>query len=183
MDGVFDPKYSKKEVSQKFNLKKLLGYEPSDYQKELFFELVAERIVERTAGGDDIDGDKFEPYTKDYADKKGVARSSVDLILNGDMLQSFEPDITKNMVKIKISEGVETLKAYNHCVGDTMPVARTFFGIKNEDELRRILGKVNKEKPGKEKQTDMEQAINLAELRKAIRETIDLEIEGFDGDV
>lgn len=182
MDGVFDPKYSKKEVSQKFNLKKLLGYEPSDYQKELFFELVAERIVERTTSGKDIDGDKFTKYSEKYAAKKGVSVNSVDLILNGDMLQSISPETQKNIVKIKIADGVETLKAYNHNVGDTLP-ERTFFGIKNEDELRRILGKVNREKPGKEKQTDMEQAINLAELRKAIRETIDIEIEGFDGDV
>jgi hypothetical protein len=62
------PKYSLKEVSQKFNLKKLLGYEPSEKQKELFYELAVDKMVDRTTSGIDIDGKKFKPYTKEYAD-------------------------------------------------------------------------------------------------------------------
>jgi hypothetical protein len=180
MEGVNDPKYSKSEVSQKFNLKKLLGYEPTDYQKELFFELVAERIVERTSNGKDINGSKFTRYSEDYAEKKGVSRDSVDLILEGDMLQSFEPEAQKNIVKIKMADGVETLKAYNHNVGDTLP-QRTFFGITKDNELKRIIKAVDQEKPSKSEKTTTERAVDLAELRRAIQETIDLEIEGFDG--
>jgi len=169
------PKYSKKEVSQKFNLKKLLGYSPSERQKELFFELAVNKMVQRTASGQDIDGKKFTQYTKDYAAKKGVSRSSVDLILDGDMLNSnIKESKQKNIVKIKVEDGVETLKSYNHNVGDTLPT-RTYFGFKSEKDLSDVLNEVDTAKESTSRQV-IEGISNLAELRAAVL-SIDSEFE------
>jgi len=179
MTGIFKPKYSKSEVSQRFNLKELLGYEPSDRQKELFFELAADKMVERTTSGKDIDGKKFTKYTKGYAAFKGVSQSSVDLTLSGDMLSSFEESQSqKNVVKIKIAEGTETLKAYNHNVGDTLPT-RTFFGFKEEKDISRVLRDVDRIK---ESEVSTPSLTDLAALRQAINEEINLGFQGLDGD-
>ena len=170
------PKYSKKEVSQTFNLKKLLGYEPSERQKEAFFELAVNKMVDRTTSGKDIDNRKFTKYSKEYAEKKGVSRTSVDLVLDGNMLSSFEQSKQqKNLIKIKMQEGKETLKAFNHNVGDTLP-QRQFFGFKDEKQIKDVLKQVDSIK-----ETGRESALNLAELRAAVAATIDIEFGGFNG--
>lgn len=186
MPGMSSPKYSKSEVSQKFNLKTLLGYEPSEAQKELFFNLAVDKMVQRTSNGRDIDGNKFEKYSEAYAEKKGVSRSSVDLILSGDMLSSFEDSSeSKNVLKIKVSEGKETLKSYNHNVGDTLP-ERRYFGFNDESALRSILSQVNrmKEETGKEtrREASRVEGATLSDLRGLIRESVSLDFEGFDGE-
>lgn len=156
---------------------------PSEDQKKLFYELAVDNIVKRTTSGKDIDGSKFTKYSKEYAKKKGVPRSSVDLVLEGDMLRSFEDsDSTGNIVKISMEEGDQTLKAYNHNVGDTLP-ARTFFGIKKESEMNRIVRQVKAaaitsdetEESGPSQRT----AMTIAELRRAISATITTETEGL----
>jgi len=175
MVAISKPKYSKDEVYQRFNLKEILGYSPSEEQKKLFYELVVDKIVQRTASGKDINGSKFTRYSEAYAKKKGVARGAVDLILEGDMLSSFEESQEqKNVVKIKMAEGDETLKAYNHNVGDTLP-KRTFFGLNESENIRSIIREVDsfKEAPAKEKRT------TLADLRDAINTTIFTETEGL----
>lgn len=148
MPKVSDPKYSKKEVSQKFNLKQLLGYSPSEDQKKLFYDLVVDKIVERSTSGKDINNRKFKKYTAEYADKKGVSRDSVNMVLEGNMLSSFESSqgLQPNVVKVKMEEGVETLKSYNHNVGDTLP-KRQFFGIKEGKDLQKIVKDVDGLKP------------------------------------
>lgn len=177
--GLNEPKYTKKEVSQKFNLKKLLGYEPNERQKELFYNLVVDRIVERTAGGKSIDNRNFARYSENYAKKKGVSRDSVDLILEGDMLSSINPETQKNVIKIKMQEGVETLKAYNHNVGDTLP-KRTFFGV-TDKEVKSIIKDVDSLADQKAKDQKESIVLNLAEIRAALNE-LDITFEGFDGE-
>jgi hypothetical protein len=159
-------KLTLKEVSQTFNLKELLGYEPSDRQRRLFYDLAVDKIVERTSSGKDVNGGKFEKYSKAYAEKKGVSRGSVDLILEGTMLSSFEESQgrQKGLVKIKMEEGVETKKAYNHCTGDTLP-KRDFFGITKESELKQILREVD---GAAEAGAKAEKKIDLAALRRAV---------------
>ena len=175
------PKYSKKEVSQKFNLKKLLGYEPSERQKEIFFQLAVDKMVQRTADGKDINGSKFTQYSKEYAEKKGVSRGSVDLILSGDMLDSnVKESRQKNMLKIKVKEGVETLKSFNHNVGDTLPT-RTYFGFKDEKDLSDVISQVDSQKPRDDQPSLASRLFDLAALRRAVEETIDVDFEGFDG--
>jgi len=132
-------------------------------------------MVQRTASGQDIDGKKFTQYTKDYAAKKGVSRSSVDLILDGDMLNSnIKESKQKNIVKIKVEDGVETLKSYNHNVGDTLPT-RTYFGFKSEKDLSDVLNEVDTAKESTSRQV-IEGISNLAELRAAVL-SIDSEFE------
>lgn len=173
--SVHKPKYSKKEVSQRYNLKNLLGYEPSQEQKELFYNLAVDKMVERTTSGNDIDGIRFTPYSPSYAESKGVSKDSVDLVLTGEMLSSFqESQKQKNVVKIKLADGEQTLKGYNHNVGDTLP-KRTFFGFKSESDIRDIIQTVDSVR-------EVEQeSIDLSELRSAIR-SLSIQFEGFDGD-
>lgn len=127
-----NPKYKRSEVSQTFNLKELLGREPTDRDRQEFVRKITELMRDRTLGGNDIEGAAFEIYSKDYAKRKGVSRDSVNLTLTGTMLSSIisEP-VRKNLVKIKL-ESSQSKKGYNHCVGDTLP-KRTFFGVKEED--------------------------------------------------
>jgi len=172
-------KLTKSEVSQKFNLKELLGYEPSNRQKKLFFDLAVDKMVERTVNGRDIDNRKFKPYTKSYAEFKGVSRGSVDLVLSGDMLNSFEDSQTKqkNIIKIAIEEE-QTGKAHGNITGSygkksgDKSKARDFFGFKDKKQLSDVLKEVDSlkgESPLREIGVD-----NLAALRAAISE-IDIE--------
>jgi hypothetical protein len=84
------------QISQTFNLEDLLGKKPSERQKEVFFELAVDKIVDRTVDGDDVRKRKFKKYEQEYADRKGVDVTSVDLVLSGDMLNSFD-ESTKPM--------------------------------------------------------------------------------------
>jgi len=180
MEGVNPPKYTKAEVSQKFNLKKILGYDPTEEQKQLFYELVVDRIVTRTTDGKDIEGKKFTKYSEQYAEKKGVSRDSVDLVLNGDMLNSFEESVErKNIIKVAVGEGVETLKSFNHNVGDTLP-KRTYFGVIKDSELNSIKREVDSLKTTRQEQPQG-QALTLADIRAALNE-LDITFEGFNGE-
>lgn len=180
MAAINEPKYSKSEVSQKFNLKELLGYSPSEDQKRLFYELAVDKMVDRTLSGKDINNKNFTPYSKAYAQKKGVSRNSVDLVLSGDMLQSFEESqgAQRNIIKIKVAEGENTRKSFNHNVGDTLP-QRNYFGFKDEGQLRSVVSQVNRlrEKSSEERKS----TIDLAALRSAINQ-VTIEAEGFDGE-
>lgn len=176
-----EPKIKKTEVSQTFNLKELLGYSPTEEQKNLFWELAVDKMVDRTLGGKDRDGRDFAQYSKEYAEKKGVPRTSVDMTLEGDMLQSFEDSQLRqrNMVKIKVGEGVETLKAFNHNDGDTLP-KRAFFGFSNPDDLKDVISEVNSLRP--QQQEDQQEApsgFDVAELRDLMG-AISIDFEGFD---
>lgn len=176
---IHKQKYSKKEVSQRYNLKKLLGYEPNERQKELFYNLAVDKMVQRTASGKDVDNNNFTAYSKEYAAKKGVSRNAVDLILEGDMLNSFEENKKqKNIVKIKMQDGVETLKAYNHNIGDTLP-KREFFGFKDEKDIEDIILQVDQAREQKQAPTESTiSAVDLVALRQSVRE-IEVEFSGF----
>jgi hypothetical protein len=183
MAKIHKPKYSKSEVSQKFNLKELLGYTPTDKQKEVFFDMAVDKMVQRTADGKDIDGVKFgsyAPYNSDYAKSKGVPKTAVDLIKDGDMLESnIRTGKQKNIVKIQVEKGTETLKSYNHNVGDTVPT-RTYFGFKEEKDLAGILSTVDSLADKKEKKESAVSAFDLSALRAAVGRDIDIEFSGFD---
>lgn len=173
-------KISKNEISQVFDLEKILGYTPSTRQKEVFFELAVDKMVDRTLSGKDINNKDFPSYTKEYADFKGVTRSSVDLVLSGDMLDSFVENKTNSKVEIKITEN-QTGKAHGNISGSygkPKPVkskARDFFGFKNTDDLQDVIDKVDDLKD-----TEQESIIDLAELRAAVA-ALSIDIEGFNG--
>ena len=173
---------SQKKVSQRYNLKELLGYKPSREQKELFYNLAVDKIVNRTANGKDINNSNFTPYSESYADKKGVSRNAVDLILTGDMLSSFEENQAQpNMVEIKIEGGVDAKKAYNHDVGDTLP-KREFFGFNRESDLIEIVQSVDSIREVPDAPTGeniRSRTLDLVALRSAIQDTITIEFGGF----
>lgn len=169
---------SQQKVSQRYNLKELLGYAPNSKQKQMFYNLAVDKIVSRTADGRDINGRNFTPYSESYAEAKGVSRNSVDLILTGDMLSSFkENQAQPNMVEIKIEGGVNAKKAYNHDTGDTLP-QREFFGFSNERDLQDIISQVDSAKDPRSDQ-NTQQGMDLAQLRDIIQSTITVEVSGF----
>ena len=77
------------ELSQEIDLKSYLGRKPTASEKRAFAELATDTIENRTLDGQTINGGKFKKYSKAYADIKGVTRSSVDLFLDGDMLNGI----------------------------------------------------------------------------------------------
>lgn len=178
-------KLTKNEIKQRFNLKKLLGYTPNDRQKELFYELAVDKMVQRTASGKDVKNENFKPYTKDYAAKKGVSRNSVDLILTGDMLNGFENEKTdRNNVEISIKES-ETGKAHGNITGSygkssgSKSKARDFFGFRNESDLLDIITRVDGAREQEEVSGASVSGIDLVAIRQAVRE-VEVEFSGFD---
>ncbi len=119
-------------MTQRINLKSLLGREPEPEEKQAFMLEALATIEERTLNGDKVGGGSFQPYTQEYADRKGVSKGSVDLFLDGGMLESLLPiGETRNTVTFGI-EGEEAPKGYNHHVGDTLP-ERPWFGITDRE--------------------------------------------------
>lgn len=176
-------KITKNEIKQKFNLKKLLGYTPNEQQKEMFYDLAVNKMVQRTASGKDIKNENFKPYTKDYASKKGVSRNSVDLILTGDMLNGFENEKTdKNSVEISIKQS-ETGKAHGNITGSygkssgSKAKARDFFGFRQESDLMDIITQIDSMREA-ESTPSTTSAVDLVALRQAVRE-VEVEFSDF----
>jgi hypothetical protein len=163
-------KITKNEIYQSFNLKELLGQTPTARQKELFYDLAVDKMVNRTVEGKDVDNKKFTRYTKEYAELKGVIRTSVDLVLSGDMLDGFEESRNRNRVKISMASD-ETGKVHGNITGSygkprgNPDKARDFFGFKNERDLGKIINQV---KALEETRVEEAPAFDLAELRAAI---------------
>lgn len=59
-------------------------------------EVIIDHIINRSAAGLDRNNKKFKKYSKEYAEKKGVGLSDVDLILSGEMLEELELVSHKN---------------------------------------------------------------------------------------
>ena len=150
------------EMSQEIDLKSYLGRKPTASEKRAFAALAVDTIENRTLDGNTINGGKFRPYTAEYADRKGVTRDSVDLFLDGDMLESIGRRTSKervNTVFIQMEKGLETQKGFNHNTGDTVP-RREFFGITDE-EARRIAQEIKEEQ-------EERSGLSLAELAAAL---------------
>ena len=151
------------ELSQEIDLTRYVDGELTDEAKETFALAAIERINQRTLDGNNIHGRKFKKYSKDYAAKKGVSRDNVDLFLEGDMLDSLDYELTAKGVKIKIDDGSEAPKAFNHQTGDTLP-KRQFFGLIG-DEVRSLATEIQ------QAATESEQgSFTLADLTAVIRQ-------------
>lgn len=59
-------------------------------QREMLGEAVVEYIRVRTLSGKDKNNRKFSKYSANYAKEKGVSRDSVDLFLDGELLESLK---------------------------------------------------------------------------------------------
>ena len=153
------------ELSQEIDLKDYLGRTPTAREKKLFAELAVDTIENRTLDGKNINGRKFKKYTKTYAEFKGVTRDSVDMFLEGDMLDSItrkKKEESEDTVFIHLDSKLETKKGYNHMTRKTKanPLPkREFFGL-TDGEAEKIAKKI--------KQPDEKKAVSLAELRAAL---------------
>lgn len=161
--AVNEPQVSKRKIHQIINLKKIFGYKPNELEKEVFYQKAVDTIVRRTTNGNDRFGSKFARYSKDWAEKKGVTRGSVDLTYTGAMLSSFRESVKANTLKLQISPD-QTPKAYNHIVGDTVP-RRDFFGI-NQKEAEKIKREVQSEV---ERDEEIAPVLDAAVIRAAVQ--------------
>lgn len=109
-------KLSKSEVSQTIDLDDYFEGDISESNKKLFAEKLIEEMNIRATSGEDYRGTNFVEYTEKYADKKGVGRGDVDMVLNADMLPSIDYEINSNEIKIDVGDG-EAAKAYGHMSG------------------------------------------------------------------
>lgn len=160
-----DPKYKKEEVSQKVNLKDAFDVDFTGHEdlRTQIGQALIDRVVERTQSGKDVRGRDFKgPYSREYKDSGEYqdfkTSSKVNMTLRGDMLDDINIiSQSSNTVKIGFTDEKETLKAYNHNKGDTVP-KRQFFGIQKSDlkyikkEFRLELKELEKKKKPK-KQT------------------------------
>lgn len=118
-------------------------------QRKQIAELVIAHILTRSAAGYDKNNKKFPKYTKEYAEKKGVGRGDVDLILTGEMMESIELLSNKpGEIIIGFEKGNDELngKAEGNILGSygnepDPSKARDFLGI-DEDELGQIITEI-----------------------------------------
>ena len=178
-------KISQSEIYQDFDLEDLLGYSPSNKQKSLFTSLAIDKIIDRTVEGKDINSKKFIPYNQEYADRKGVIASSVDLVLSGDMLNSIESDNSKVRIEVDSSQ---TDKAYGHISGmkghPTIKKGkkRDFFGFKSKKDIEGILNEVDSVKQVPSNLVKEETGFNIIELRKIMTSSFFRNTEFNNGD-
>ena len=73
-------------------------------------------IIERTAKGKDIEGQRFEPYSKKYSERKGS--SKVDLKVSGKMIQAIKKQAASKKVRIYVKNSTRGMKlsSYNLAV-------------------------------------------------------------------
>ena len=156
------PKFSKTEVSQKLNLKKLLGVDfknHSDLKHQIAQELI-DTIIERTESGKDVRGVGLKKYSDSYKNsdtfKDFGKTGKVNMTLSGGMLDDIDVlNHTRNTVKLGFSDETETKKAFRHNTGDKAP-KREFFGVTKKD-IRNIkktfgdeLNEIKKEEKAKQ---------------------------------
>jgi len=109
--------------------------------KSNFERVVYDLIVARTLAGYDKDNAKFKKYTKGYADKKGVGVNEVDLVLDGEMLDSLKVKVNGDKLEIGYPRVSKELagKVEGNILGtygqdDPIPgKARDFLGLSDDD--------------------------------------------------
>jgi hypothetical protein len=127
-----------KEVSQTFNLNDLFGRKVEQSEADAFFELVKERIIERSQFGLDVNDNPFADYSPEYAEFKGVSVGDVDMTLSSDMLENIEYEFKNGILKVKVNED-DAGKAYGHMTGfkghPTIKNGpqREFFGVQDDE--------------------------------------------------
>lgn len=117
-------------------------------------EVLINHIINRSAAGYDKNNKKFKSYTDAYADKKGVGKGDVDLILSGEMLESLELVSHKNgeiVIGYKKPSDELAGKVEGNRIGsyggDPNPKkARDFLGI-DSDELSTIISGFEEDEP------------------------------------
>lgn len=114
------------------------GINPRD--REILGDAVIEFIRMRTLNGKDKNNRKFAKYSKEYAERKGVDRDSVDLMFSGDMLDGLRL-LSHSPGKIEVGYNADSelngrvegniLGTYGNSEPVTRP--RDFLGIAKKD--------------------------------------------------
>ena len=122
-------------------------------EREAFAELVIEFIRNRTISGLDKNGKPFPEYTKQYAERKGVGRGDVDLVLSDEMLEALQVLAHKSgSIVIGYDKGDKALngKVEGNVLGtygQPKPIKgkkRDFLGISKQD-LGQLLSMIEEE--------------------------------------
>lgn len=117
----------------------------SDAERAVLGQKVAEFIRERTRSGVGFrknTGRNYNlstiPYTEEYADRKGVSQSDVDLTDKGDMLDSLHhmPTTSRDSVTVGVSD-----KENGKAEGNAKVHGRPFLGLLKRD-LERLMGEL-----------------------------------------
>lgn len=160
------PTFSKTQVSQKFDLQDLTGADLTNFPdlKEQIGQAILDRIETRTQDQNvDIRGTAFKAYSAAYRNSDRFADfksgGSVDMTLRGRMIDDMNVlNTSGNDLEVGHEDNTETLKAFNHNTGDTLP-KRQYFGIlkKDFDEVIRPfkeeLKQIKKDQKGADEQT------------------------------
>lgn len=127
----------------KFTAKIPNGY--TEQQKRRIGEDIVNLIILRTKSGLDKNGNQFANYSKAYAEKKGVGRSDVDLIVTGSMLEGLKVlKVGKDYIDIGYDGRTkQAQKAEGNILGSygrnpDADKARDFLGAR-EDEIKGIV--------------------------------------------
>jgi hypothetical protein len=161
------------DMSQEIDLSQYIDGDIDAGVKRLFLQLAIEKINDRTLNGKELGGSKdFKPYSPEYAQRKGVSEDSVDLFLEGDMLDSLAGDTgdfnNDPTVTIYQDDTLEARKGYNHHVGATTK-ARPWFGL-TDDEVREVASQVNSARPQRRTVEESDGGFTLADLEVALRQ-------------
>ena len=111
-------------------------------------------IIQRTGEGKDVDGKKFEPYSKEYARRKGVSRSNVDLAVSRKMIGAIAKQAFPKRTRIYVRSSARGMKLSNYNLavvhnygahtGKAYIPKREFVGLseKEVEILRGVLQKI-----------------------------------------
>lgn len=158
------------ELSQEVDLEAYIGRKPTESEKTAFAEIAKATIESRTLDGKTVNGGRFKKYSKEYADFKGVTRDSVDLFLDGDMLDGIgrrKSKEKKSTIFLQMKKGLQTKKGFNHTSGDTVP-KREFFGL-TDMEAKQIAEEIKQSE-----QVNESSNLSLSALRNILGE-LDIE--------
>lgn len=92
-----------------------------DIKKEVGDFVVTSILDYVGQGKSPVTGRSFKQLSEEYADDKKGGRREPNLDLEGDMLNSLKAELTPKGIEVGIFDGSQAPKAYNHCVGDTLP--------------------------------------------------------------
>lgn len=156
------------ELRQTINLRNRLGRKPTIDELESFAQEAIEEINQRTLDNSDVSGKAFARYSKEYAEKKGVSRNSVDLFLEGDMLNNLTYDIDpdRGVVEILLT-GEEAAKGHGHHTGGGNLPKRRWFGL-TPDEVEAITNQVAEDVEPQATTRQQDAGITLADLQAAV---------------
>lgn len=98
------------------------------------------QIINRTEKkGVDKNMKKFKEYTSKYAKRKGVSRSSVNLVKDNTMLHAMNSKKIKGGIRLYFLGTAEAAKAH----GNQIKYKRKFFGL-DKSQMKTIKGTIGK---------------------------------------